>query len=163
MKHPWILALLLSAGTLHAQAQGPALADQLAKCRTIADAPKRLACFDEIAGPPAGSAQWGAPVAQSKSAAPPPEGATGSAEQNFGLRDAAASALQSRIQGSFSGWKPRQRLRLTNGQLWEITDGTSGHYLTMHEPQVKIVKGVLSGFYMDIEGVTQRLTVRRIE
>ncbi|MBH9552482.1 hypothetical protein [Inhella gelatinilytica] len=172
MKHRRTFALLLSAGALSAHAQGtssPALADQLASCRAIADATKRLACFDAIAGPPAGSGQWGAPVARTgaqspgKADSPHSATATPSPEQSFGLRGGDTSSVQSRIQGSFDGWKPRQRFRLANGQLWEVTDGSSGHYLTMHEPQVKIVKGALSGFYMDIEGVTQRLTVRRIE
>jgi hypothetical protein len=71
-------------------------------------------------------------------------------------------ALQSEIPGRFEGWVIRGRIRLTNGQLWEISDGSEAAY-NLKNPKVKITRGVSDTYFMEIEGVSQTPRVRRIE
>lgn len=173
---PFASLLLAALMAAQAQAQTPSpatLAEGLAKCRVIAQPDNRLACFDALAGPPAGSGRWGAPRAgeggtgsANTAAAAPAAVAATSPERAFGLEQANANrleAIESSIVGPFEGWKARQRLRLANGQLWEITDGSSAFYLTIRDPKVKITRGAIGGFFMEIESVNQKPRVKRVE
>ena len=69
--------------------------------------------------------------------------------------------LSTRIPGLFEGWSPRERIRLANGQVWEVTDGSRGAY-RLQNPAVTVHRTVFGAFEMDIEGVNQRLRVRRV-
>lgn len=161
-----LLPLLLLAST-----SGAALADTPAmlRCRVIAEAPARLACYDAIALPGIGSrAGWGAPL---PGAAPAPAPGTpvapGSPIQQFGLEDrgspaGSVDAIESRLPGTFEGWNPKSQFRLANGQVWAIVENSTTFYKLV-EPRVKIRRGVLGAFYMDIEGVAQSARVRRIQ
>lgn len=180
MKPVLFLAALSAAGLFQtALAQDAKLSERLARCRQIADGAQRLACYDELAGAPAAAArpvtpprESAAPVAAAPPAAqavaPAPVAAAAPANPvaEFGMERESAKkldAIDSFIDGNFDGWKNRQRFRLGNGQLWEVTDGTSGVYLTMRNPKVTIKRGLIGGFLMDIENVNQRLRVKRLE
>ena len=141
---------------------GEALADDTAilRCRGIQQAEARLACYDAIA---VGSASApGARPAVAAAAATP----AAAALTSFGLEQrqpaTAPEELKSRIPGRFQGWEGRARLRLENGQVWEVVDGSRGAYW-LESPAVVIRRGTFGGFVMDIEGVAQRLRVRRVE
>lgn len=164
----------------------PARADSAAmqRCRIIAEAAARLACYDAIALPGIGSRTgWGAPVAATS--APGIPAATGSAtgtatgaavtssasadrpgpEQTFGLenrqREGALDVLSSRIAGKVTQFQSGTRFTLDNGQIWQIVDNTSGVY-ELESPPVRIERALLGSFLMTIEGVNQRPRVRRI-
>ncbi len=69
------------------------------------------------------------------------------------------ATVESRIAGDFTGWDGRAVLTLENGQRWQIANG--GNYSTppLPRPKVTIVPASLGGFWMTIEGVTNRVRV----
>ena len=171
--------LLLAAGSPavgHAQ-------DSLAGCRAITDSAARLACYDRLPLPGAAAAAPVAPSGQSPvmspGAQPPrPAGApaapTGAAvapaapapeASRFGLPalpNAEVQTVQSEIPGHFNGWQAGSRIRLANGQVWQVTDGTS-RFANVDNPRVTVRRGALGSFFLEIDGVTPSPRVRRIE
>ena len=151
-----LLPLLFATTTLAAAADQP----DVVKCRSIAAAEARLACYDRIvdrlqASPQGGSSQ--APAAAAAGVRPRAE---------FGLEDRARSALpeemRSNIEGAIDGWEPTTRFRLANGQVWQVVDGTRGAYL-LRSPAVRITRGVMGNFFLQIAGVNQAIGVRRVD
>lgn len=140
----WFLLLLIS---------GAALADDAAllRCRGIADAGKRLACYDALLVP-----AGGARVVEGQSQQPP---------ERFGLQgrtgDSEPAATESRIPGRFEGWEPRSRIQLANGQVWQIADDSS-RYFYLDNPKVTIRRGVFGAYYLEIEGSSHTAKVRRV-
>ena len=168
--------LLLAAGSpIAAHAQ-----DSLAGCRAITDSAARLACYDRLplpgAAPAASSGQSpamppatqpprpaGAPAAPPGAAAPA-AAPTGEATR-FGLPalpNAEVQTIQSEIPGHFDGWQAGSRIRLANGQVWQVTDGTS-RFANVDNPKVTVRRGSLGSFFLEIDGVTPSPRVRRIE
>jgi hypothetical protein len=153
------LALVLLMGSVMAPA---AWADNAAlqRCRDLRDGAARLACYDAI---PVGAA----PAPQASQPAVP---ATVAPAATFGLESRQAppnaparlEAIESAIDGSFDGWLPRSQLTLTNGQVWEIADGSQAAY-RLQSPKVKITRGVSSSFFIAIDGVAQTPRVRRVK
>lgn len=108
----------------------------LQRCRQIAEPGARLACYDAIAVRPA--------------AAPAPV-ATGA---NFGF-DAAAprsgpDLIETTIAGRFEGWAPGDHITLANGQVWRVVDGSSAAFGYV-DPKVRIRRGLLGAYYLEIE------------
>ena len=103
-----------------AVAGGALAADDAAlhRCRALADAPARLACYDAL------------PLA-----AAPAAPATGAATFGMETRQPEVAAITTHIEGRFEGWQPGSRIRLANGQLWQVSDGSTGAYL----PAVSLV------------------------
>lgn len=69
-------------------------------------------------------------------------------------------AVETRIVGEFRGWESRTVFTLENGTRWKILNG--GSYYTPAQPGPKVTitpAGFGGGFWMDIEGVNQRLRV----
>jgi hypothetical protein len=152
------LALLLLAGCTWAPA---AVADNAAlqRCRELRETTARLACYDAI---PLGAA----PAPQ---ATPPPPATAFAPAATFGLESRQAppnlpaplEAVESTIDGAFDGWLPRSQLKLVNGQVWEIADGSQAAY-RLQSPKVTIARGLSSSFFIAIEGVAQTPRVRRV-
>lgn len=123
----------------------------LRACRAIADKVARLACYDALPLEPG-----------------PPPATAGAATRNpvgeFGLAPAAPrnqpEMIESRIEGSFEGWRRNQALSLANGQVWRIVEDSRAVY-DLQSPRVTIRRGALGAFYLDIEGVYQTLRVQR--
>ena len=128
-----------------------ALADDAAvlRCRAIQDGPARLACYDAMPLAPAGAA---------KAAAPP--------AAQFGLEQQAAKdaldAIDTRIPGRFEGWAPKTRFTLANGQVWQVSDDSKAvHYAD--NPKVRVRRGAMGAFYLEIEGTNRSPRVKRIQ
>lgn len=150
-----------------AQAGAPMDSAPVQRCRTIAEAAARLACYDAIALPGLGSrAGWGAPVGAAPAAAPTARALPASPADSFGLeqRDSrlAPERLESRISGSIEGWEPNTRFTLENGQVWQVVDGSRAYYGPMSQPRVIVSRGLLGSFYLQIDGVNQMPRVRRV-
>lgn len=181
-----LLAGLLQVSPATAQAADSALAE-LARCRAIAEPVERLKCYDLIAQPsgspraaptstasaaasaaasPTAMANTTAPGAGAARPGPPTAEAAAAATARFGLEHVraadAASELRSSIPGSFGGWDAKTRWRLANGQVWQVADGSRAYY-RLESPKVLIMRGALGSFFMEIEGVSHAVPVRRVE
>ena len=156
-----ILLLLISSA---------ALADDAAllRCRTIADATSRLACYDALVLPVSGSAAG--PSSAGRGAIQTPPGTSTSAAQQkpdpFGFEEKLANkdavdSIESHIPGSFEGWTARSNIKLANGQVWQISDNSArAHYID--NPKVKIRRGALGSFYLEIQGTNVSPRVKRV-
>lgn len=132
---------------------GAALADDAAilGCRALGDTQARLACYDKI--------PVGVPAAAAAAAASP--------EQRFGLKpatrqEAEPQSIASAIEGDFDGWEPGAQIRLANGQVWRVVDGSSAALSTLKNPKVKLARGLFGTTFLQIEGTNNSPKVRRV-
>src|SRR6266508_1778981 len=117
-----------------------ALADDAAllRCRGIAEAAARLACYDAL---PLTASEGKAAQSEAtqRNVQPTPE--------QFGLErkfvpPPGLDAIESQIPGRFEGWQPNTSIRLANGQVWPVADGSSRIY-DENNPKVTIKRGML--------------------
>ncbi|MGZ8290134.1 MAG: hypothetical protein ACXW2U_15220 [Telluria sp.] len=141
-----LLALLVVSGT--------ALADDgsIMRCRDIGDGAKRLACYDAIVAAPA------------KAAAPTMAQERQAEEKAFGLvkKNSRVEAIHSHIPGAFDGWSANQKIRLANGQVWQVVDDSSG-FVDGTDLKVTVARGAVGAMYMEIEGIRKAPKVRRVQ
>lgn len=156
-----------------------ALADDAAlrRCRGIVDSGARLACYDALPLAPAAPLAPGAVAPRQ----PPAPGAAGPRQsqgaaaaaapapaQRFGLEHKAArpaddlEKIESHIPGHFGGWRPNMRIRLANGQVWQVIDEGS-RFMSVDNPRVVVRRGALGAFFLDFEGDNRSPRVRRVE
>ena len=78
----------------------------------------------------------------------------------FGTGDS-AGPVQSEIRGEFRGWQKGDKIRLENGQVWEVIDGTLAIPPT---PLAKITiePGFMGSWLMKVEGYNASARVRRV-
>lgn len=166
LKSALTLALLTSAGVASAQLDG------LQRCRAVADTQARLACYDALAdaravppAPPAPLAAPATPVAVALAATPAATSAVKPADtfgRPFARPVGEPQTLQSSVGADFAGWGPNQRIKLANGQIWQITDGSSVS-LPRGARKVSVRHGMFGSFHLDIEGLNTSPKVKRIE
>lgn len=164
-RHLPLLLALAAGAPAFAQAGG-----SLQACRALTDPAARLACYDALplpAAAPAAAAARPAPApAAAPAAAPTAAAAAPGTAGSFGFEAKAVQnapdSLDSAIEGRFEGWGPKSRIRLANGQVWQVTDGSQG-VLDLHSPKVRVRRGVFGAFYLDIEGTNRSPKVRRVE
>jgi len=145
--------LLLATASAHA---GDA---DLRRCRALADAALRLACYDALPLAPL------APGAPPPAAAAAPATAAAPAAASFGIArpDDALQEITSHIPGRFEGWSPNARLRLANGQVWQVTDDSRAYVNDVQDPKVTVRRAAMGSFVMEIEGSRRAPRVRRVE
>jgi hypothetical protein len=91
---------------------------------------------------------------------------TSKPSDNFGLpaiqRKDEPQEVRGTVGPSFDGWGPNRRIRLDNGQIWQVIDGTS---VTVAEGARKVIvkRGALGSYYLDFEGLNTSPRVRRVE
>lgn len=136
---------------------GAALADDadIVKCRALLDTGARLACYDAI--------QVGAAPQVATAAAAP-----ASKEANFGIerkkeREAEPSAISSTIAGDFQGWGPGSQIRLANGQVWRIVDGSEAVLPRVRDQKVTIERNVFGTLFLKVAGTNSSAKVRRVQ
>lgn len=150
-----------------------------ARCRGISDPGARLACYDglPLARPPSDAqappiAPRSAPAAPApgpaapRASAPPPAPAP-STSQSFGMEERAPAAplpttMETHIAGHFEGWGPGARIKLANGQVWQVVDGTSA-FMNVDNPKVVVRRGMMGGFFLELEGSNRSPRVRRLQ
>ena len=66
------------------------------------------------------------------------------------------------MPGQVEGWKAGDRIALANGQVWRIADGSQGA-LWLQNPKVRVRRGVLGAFYLEIEGTNRSPRVERVK
>jgi hypothetical protein len=138
-------------------ASSTALADDAAllKCRTLSDTATRVACYDAI---PVGVA--GPAVAAAAPARTP--------EQNFGLeavkqREAQPASIRSTVVGDFDGWGPGSQIRLANGQVWRVIDGSDAVLPRTKDAAVTIERNVFGTLFLKVDGGNSSAKVRRVQ
>lgn len=67
--------------------------------------------------------------------------------------------LQSRIDGTITGWERRTIFRLENGEYWQVTDNDTYFSRPIVNPKVEITPTALGGYWMKIEGINVRVRV----
>ena len=73
-------------------------------------------------------------------------------------------AIYTSISGEFRGWEGAgTRLKLDNGQVWQITDSTARLKVQVTDPRVIIEPGAFGSWYLKIEGYNTRARVKRIK
>lgn len=153
----WAVLALLVVATATA---GPT-EDALLRCRGQADVAGRLACYDAITMQPA-SANAAASTAVATST--PPQTPTPTAA--FGLESRqqpdAVDEVSSQLIGRFEGWGPGARFTLANGQVWEVSDGSSGIY-DLNAPKATVRRAVMGTFKLEIDGAGKSPRVRRVQ
>lgn len=144
-------------------------AADLPNCAPIRNDAERLACYDAWAAreqPAAAAAPISAPV----TAAAPVAATTVtplSSEQKFGIEEKIARVdqqeeLHTRFIGEFRGWEPKQKFTFENGQVWQIADGSAGHY-NIDNPEITISRGMFSAFFLHVEGLNKAPKIKRIK
>jgi hypothetical protein len=152
-KNNLVLLFMICLGTA-------ALADDggMLRCRGLTDAAARLACYDALPLPSV--AAKSAPAVNAVSPAAPQTPA------QFGLESKAYKSeldlIESRIVGRFEGWSAGSRIKLANGQVWQVSDDTSRN-LDMNNPKIVVRRGVLGAFYLEIEGTNHSPKVKRVQ
>ena len=115
-------------------------------CRTIGDSAARLICYDKL------DVELAAATPTNPSFAVKPLSAP-----------TAQETLQSHIVGRFEGWKANSTITLANGQVWQITDGSSAYFPRLSDPKVRIRTGMFGALYFEVEGENHMARVRRIK
>jgi len=149
-----VLAGLFVSGAAVAQDGG------LARCRAIADNAARLACYDALPLP--GPETRATPYGGSGPLAPIVIPADQFGFEERIVAEKGIPEIQSRVQGKFDGWAPNVRIRLVNGQVWQVTDVDSRFY-DLESPEVTIVRGMLGAFYLNVKGENRTVRVKRVQ
>jgi hypothetical protein len=128
----------------------------LLKCRTLSDTATRVACYDAI---PVGAAGPGAAAAAAPARTP---------EQNFGLeavkqREAQPASIRSTVVGDFDGWGPGSQIRLANGQVWRVIDGSDAVLPRTKDAAVTIERNVFGTLFLKVDGGNSSAKVRRVQ
>lgn len=160
-----LLSPLLSLFLLASGAATAADDAAILKCRALPDGAQRLACYDAM---PVGSTPLVASSAAAASSTPGPAIAAAparTAEQNFGMEMAAKKQepdyIESSIVGDFDGWEGNTRITLANGQVWRIVDGSTAVLPQLHNPKVRIKRGIFGVLYFQVVGQNNMARVRR--
>lgn len=167
-----LLALLLAVVAF----QAPAQVAGLQRCPSIEDPAARLACYDALLPPTTPSPRSAgtqkalapavAPVAATAATPPAPAAKQPETDAAFGLpersRAADVQAIESSTGPGFVEWGPNERIRLENGQVWQVTDGSRGT-LRRVPSKVTVTKGLLGAYFMVFEGMNRAPKVQRIE
>jgi hypothetical protein len=162
MRLPALLALALAAGPAFTQVSQNA--PSLQACRAITDAAKRLACYDALPLP-AANAPATAPTAATPAAAAPTAVAPDPAKFGFeskAVRAMTVESIESTIDGKFDGWGPKDRIKLANGQVWQIADDSNAA-MNITNPKVTIRRGAMGVFYLEFEKSNRTARVKRVE
>lgn len=144
MKVAALLLLLIS---------NAAFADDTAmlRCRELSDPSLRLACYDSVTIP---ASEGPAPLAEPRQKL-----------DQFGMdRQVPKSELQaivSHIEGRFDGWGPKEKIQFANGQVWQISDDSRA-VLNVSSPRVRVHRGLLGSYFLEIEGTSHSPRVKRV-
>jgi len=150
MRRRGLLAALLTLATFCS------FAADLGECVGIKDDAVRLFCYDRVAGraPSAATAPADSPAPRAVAAPVVAAAAPEAAEPK---------RVESRIVGSFDGWRQGTRFKLENGQTWESIGTSTFNVRKIEAPAVVLERDFLGQLKMKIEGVGTRVAVRRVD
>jgi hypothetical protein len=67
------------------------------------------------------------------------------------------------LDGTFTGWGNNTVFKLDNGQVWQQVDDSVLSIGSIKNPKITISKGLISSYYLSVEGVQDTVAVRRIK
>ena len=76
-------------------------------------------------------------------------------------RDSARTPIEARLVGRFTGWTAGTVFTLDDGSRWRVSEG-SFDARAVEAPRVTVKPGLLSGWYMHVEGQPVVASVRRL-
>ncbi len=160
---------ILVAGGILIAVNGTAIAADASACKAIADPAGRLACYDQLNAPPASPAPAAPAI---KPAAEPAAAAAATPTpvetERFGAETLPAKpgevpeAIESRISGLFKGWEKDTEFKLDNGQVWRCVNCRDVYY-QVENPAVTVKRGFMGNYWLQVEGLNTRATVKRIK
>ncbi|RZT10420.1 hypothetical protein SAMN05216319_1122 [Duganella sp. CF402] len=133
----------------------------LLRCRAISDISSRVACYDAI--------PLAATPAATSAATPAPAAVKPAPAATFGLtatqmrKPEEPNFIESTLLGRIDGWSGSTLFRLANGQIWRVSDDSSGSVTEIDNPKIKITRNSLGTMFLEIEGANQAPRVRRIQ
>jgi hypothetical protein len=83
-------------------------------------------------------------------------------EERVAAAQEVQTTMESTIPGRFEGWGPNSRFKLANGQVWQVVDGSSA-IVYRDSPKVVVRRGMMGGFFLEIENSNRSPRVRRIQ
>ena len=87
---------------------------------------------------------------------------TPAAGDTRGLPGGDRSEIQSRLQGSFSGWRGTETFELENGMIWEQSEPGTFAVPELENPEVVIRPGLFGSWHLQVAGYNTRVRVRRV-
>ena len=67
------------------------------------------------------------------------------------------------MDAAFRGWGPNARIRLENGQVWQVIDGSTLR-VRPGARRVRVEKALIgSSYFLEIEGINAAPRVKRVE
>lgn len=73
------------------------------------------------------------------------------------------SEINSRLTGSFSGWRGDHVFELENGMVWQQAEPGTFAVPTLENPEVRIRPGLFGAWHLQVAGYNTRVRVRRVE
>ena len=70
--------------------------------------------------------------------------------------------IVSKINGTFKGWSGNTTFHLDNGQVWQQAEPSTLAGVSLESPEVRSKAGMVSGWYLKVEGYNKQVKVRRI-
>lgn len=166
MSAPAAIALLAAAGLMAGLVQAAELPSAgLQSCRALTEAKARLSCYDALADQTAKQPQ--APAASTAPLAVAATATTTAAApvaDTFGLTNRPKNepnVISGQIEGLFEGWGPNQIIYLSNGQAWQVIDGSRA-VVYLKNPKVEIRKAAMGSFMLELEGSNETARVKRL-
>lgn len=83
--------------------------------------------------------------------------------QETGDKPEGADAIESRLIGDYDGWTGRTQFKLENGQIWQQAAAGERFDAKRAAPRVKIYPGMLGVYWLEVEGVRERVKVRPVK
>ena len=177
--------MILTMGTVTALGLGSAASaamdplDAITICSRISNKSSRLECYDGIArdaasgrlsrGPvTAPPPNWSTPPAPSapnlapQQAGPAPTAGFGAEELPNQRADIGPDSIDAEVVSSTDNGLGMWRMRMADGSIWEMTERMSLFRPPAPHETVKIRKGALGGFLMDV-GKQTAVRVRRVK
>lgn len=73
-----------------------------------------------------------------------------------------AEAVESTLVGDYDGWTGRTNFKLANGQIWQQAAPGQRFDDRRTAPKVKVYPGMMGAYWLEIEGVRERVKVKPI-
>jgi hypothetical protein len=143
---PLLTLSLSAAGALAAEP----LEAALRRCRALPEAAARLGCYDALPWP------------ASPTLPPVPPALTPEAAFGLESRRSAVQDISSSLPGLFEGWDTNTRFTLANGQVWQVSDGSSAS-VYLRDPKVTVRRAAMGSFRLEIAGTHQAPRVQRVD